>query len=51
VNDRQLEVYSDLNGGAYAAPTIFGENESVELTIEGQSVGRIAVADLLPRHP
>ena len=47
--DRQLEVYSGPIGGVYPAPTILGEAESVELTIAGQVVGRIAVADLLPR--
>jgi Uma2 family endonuclease len=50
VNDRQLEVYTGLIGGAYSAATILGETESVELTIEGQFIGRIAVADLLPRR-
>jgi len=45
---RQLEVYSDPIGGAYPAPRILGEAESVELIIEGQHVGKIAVRDLLP---
>ena len=40
---RQLEVYA---GGAC---TILGATESVELVIDGQVVGRIAVASLLPR--
>ena len=47
--DRQLEVYAHPTEGAYPAPTILGETESVELIIGGQVVGRIAVADLLPR--
>jgi Uma2 family endonuclease len=46
--DRQLEVYAHSTEGAYPAPTILGETESVELIIGGQVVGRIAVADLLP---
>ena len=50
VNDRQLEVYTGLLGGAYASTAILGETESVELTIEGQTIGLIAVADLLPRR-
>jgi Uma2 family endonuclease len=50
VNDRQLEVYADLVGGAYTSTVIRGETESVELTIEGQFIGLIAVADLLPRR-
>ncbi len=43
IPDRQLEVYA---GGAC---TILGATESVELVIDGQVVGRIAVASLLPR--
>jgi Uma2 family endonuclease len=49
VADRQLEVYTNPAGGAYPAPTILGETETVDLIIEGVVVGRIAVADLLPR--
>jgi Uma2 family endonuclease len=45
VLDRQLEVYS--TGGD--APAIVGESGSVELLLDGQATGRIAVADLLPR--
>ena len=48
VAGRQLEVYANPAGGAYSAPTIPAEKESVDLTIGGQVVGRIAVADLLP---
>lgn len=49
--DRQLEVYANRAGVAYRAPTIFGELGSIELTIEGQVTGLIAVADLPPRRP
>jgi Uma2 family endonuclease len=49
--DRQLEVYANPAGGADRAPTILGEMESVNLTIEGQVTSPIAVADLLPRRP
>lgn len=54
VAGRQLEVYAHPEpgariGGAYPAPTILGETESVELIIEGRVVGMIAVAKLLPR--
>jgi len=45
---RRLEVYANPIGGAYPAPTILGETESVDLIIQGQVVGRLAVADLLP---
>jgi Uma2 family endonuclease len=56
VDARQLEVYAHpvpgaRAGGTYPPPTIMGETESVALTIGGQLVGRIAVADLLPRRP
>jgi Uma2 family endonuclease len=49
VAGRQLEVYAHPAGGAYPAPTILGEPESVGLIIQGQVVGEIAVADLLPQ--
>ncbi len=48
INLRQLEVYSAPQGGAYQLPAILGESESVDVVIDGQVVGRIAVADLLP---
>jgi len=48
VAGRQLEVYANPIGGAYPAPTILGETESVDLIIEGRVVGQIAVADVLP---
>jgi len=56
VDARQLEVYAHpvpgaRAGGTYPPPTIMGETESVALTIGGQLVGRIAVADLLPSRP
>ena len=55
IKGRQLEVYAHRapggSEGAYPAPTILGETESVELVIEGQVVGTIAVASLLPRVP
>jgi Uma2 family endonuclease len=50
VAGRQLENYANPIGGAYPAPRILGETESVELTIEGQVVGQISVAKLLPRR-
>jgi len=45
---RQLEVYSDPQGGAYPAPLIVAETELAELMLDGQVLGQIAVADLLP---
>jgi Uma2 family endonuclease len=46
IRDRQLEVYTP---GA-TAPVILAETDTVELVIGGQTVGRILVADLLPRR-
>ncbi len=48
LNLRRLEVYANPVGGQYPAPTILGETESVDLVLDGQVLGRIAVADLLP---
>src|SRR4051794_18907539 len=50
VKRRRLEVYSGPAEGAYPPPQVLGESESVELVIDGVVVGRIAVADLLPRR-
>jgi len=47
---RQLEVYSSPVNGRYSTPAILQKTESVDSTIDGQVVGRIAVADLLPRR-
>ncbi len=47
---RQLEVYTNPVDGTYPAPTILGETESVDLVIDGQVIGQIAVVDLLPRR-
>ena len=54
VAGRTLEVYvhpepGARTGDAYPAPKILGETESVDLFIEGQVVGRLAVANLLPQ--
>jgi Uma2 family endonuclease len=48
--ERRLEVYQRPEGGVYQDYSIVTETEFVELVIEGQPVGRIAVADLLPRR-
>jgi Uma2 family endonuclease len=45
---RRLEVYSGPIAGEYPAAVIRAETESVDVVIEGQVVGQIAVADLLP---
>jgi len=46
---RQLEVYADPAAGAYPAPAILAETESVDLVIDGQKIGTITVAELLPQ--
>ena len=51
IDHRQLEVYAGSVAGAYPPPTILNESASVELVIDGQVVGQLAVADLLPRRP
>jgi Uma2 family endonuclease len=50
LEDRQLEVYANPVDGAYPAPTILDASASVELVLGGLVVGRIAVAELLPRR-
>ncbi len=47
--DRQLECHAKPTVGVYPPATIVGETGSVELIIEGQTAGRIAVADMLPK--
>ena len=51
VPKRRLEVYANPVNGAYPAPRILEETESVELVIDALVVGQIAVADLLPKRP
>src|SRR5262249_2133679 len=51
VPKRQLEVYSSPTGGAYSVSKILREADSVDLVIDGQVIGQIPVADLLPRRP
>ena len=48
VPKRRLELYANPVGGQYPAPVILGEVESVDLMIDGQVLGQIAVAELLP---
>ncbi len=47
--DRQAECYSGPVGADYAERTILSAEESLPLVIEGQTVGVIPVADLLPK--
>jgi Uma2 family endonuclease len=47
---RQVEAHSLPAGGAYPPATIFGEDESIEFVLDGRSLGRIAVSDLLVKQ-
>ena len=47
---RQVEVYSDPGPEGYRSHKVVAEGESVAVMIDGQELGRIAVADLLPRR-
>ncbi len=49
IPDRQLEVFSSPVDGVYTVHQILRETESVDLVIEGRVLGRIGVAELLPR--
>jgi Uma2 family endonuclease len=46
---RRLEVFSSPVDGVYSVHQILHETESVDLVIEGRMLGRISVAELLPR--
>ena len=46
--DRVVEVYSDPQGGAYQDVKVLAETDTVEVIVDGLSVGWIRVADLLP---
>jgi Uma2 family endonuclease len=51
---RQVEVYTRLKrrgASGYGTPRIFKAGQSVPVVIEGVEIGRIAVADILPRDP
>jgi Uma2 family endonuclease len=51
VPKRQLEVYSNPISGQYPPPVILDETRAAELVVDGQLLGQIPVADLLPRRP
>jgi Uma2 family endonuclease len=46
--DRQLEVYTEPEGGDYRKSQVFTREQDVPLILGGVEVGRIRVADLLP---
>ena len=45
---RQVEVYTDPGPGGYRSRVVFSEGQSVPVVIDGQPLGQIAVADILP---
>lgn len=46
--DHRLEVYTGPQGGDYASRADLAPGDSVAVAIAGQTVGQIAVSDLLP---
>ncbi len=46
--DRQVEVYTDPGPDRYRSCEVFAEGQVVPVVIEGQRLGQIAVATLLP---
>jgi Uma2 family endonuclease len=53
LSKRRIEVYGQSSGrgrsATYRQGTIFDDGESVPVVLEGQEIGRVAVADILPR--
>ncbi|WP_076344624.1 Uma2 family endonuclease [Paludisphaera borealis] len=48
---RQVEAHALPVGGAYPPATILAEDQTIDLVLDGQSLGRIDVADLLAKRP
>jgi hypothetical protein len=48
---RQVEVYTNPGPEGYRSSAIFTEGQSVPVVIDGQPLGQIAVADVLPSRP
>ncbi len=46
--DRQVEVYSEPGPTGYRSLEVIAEDGSVPVTIDGQTLGQIAVAEILP---
>ena len=51
LNRACLEVFRSPIAGQYVEHTVLLETESVDIMVDDQSFGRIAVADLLPPRP
>lgn len=48
---RQVEVYTDPGPTGYGSRVVYPEGQSVPVVIDGQPLGQIAVADILPSRP
>jgi Uma2 family endonuclease len=48
---RQVEVFSDPGPESYRSSAVFLEGQSVPFVVDGQALGQVAVADLLPSRP
>jgi Uma2 family endonuclease len=48
--DRRVEVYTDPGPAGYASREVFQPGQDVPVIIAGVEVGRVAVADILPRQ-
>jgi Uma2 family endonuclease len=48
LNRRRLEVYSSPDAAGYLHCSIYQAHESVEVTLDGESVGFVSVGSLLP---
>jgi Uma2 family endonuclease len=48
---RQVEVYTDPGPEGYRSTEVFREGQAVPVVIDGQRLGQVAIADLLPSLP
>lgn len=48
---RQVEVYTDPGPAGYRSRIVYSEGQSVPVVIDGQPLGQIAVAEILPSRP
>jgi Uma2 family endonuclease len=46
--DRQVEVHSGPEPAGYAVATVFRLNQDIDIVIDGDHLGRIAVAEMIP---
>jgi Uma2 family endonuclease len=48
---RQVEVHKIPGPGGYRSREILKPGEDVPVVVDGAEIGRIAVADIMPRRP